>query len=461
MYFFNMKIIIYVFFITVPILGYSQFSDQIIITDDSPSTWSVFLADLDGDFDFDLLATDATLEGKISWFKNLDGQGTFGEEQIITLNLTETRFVTAADLDGDNDMDVLATSLFGDLVVWYENIDGLGTFGTQNVITTQVDLPLMAFVADLDDDDDLDVLTASKNDGKLAWYENEDGMGTFGAQQIIGSTQAAASIFVADLDGDGDGDVISDRSSNGFPCWYENLDGLGTFGAQQEISQDPSGSHYVIAEDLDGDNDMDIINLEFGGDTVSWFENMDGLGNFSTKKIITTDVSGPRLVVTADIDNDNDLDVIYNSQEGVTDNRVAWQENDGNGNFGPQQIITTNIVAARGLFSADVDNDSDMDVFYSSIGDNKIAWNENLTVLGLNNNLEQFVTITPNPTNGVLSIESESNIETIKVYNVLGKLVLEQSNPSNQIDISSLSNGLLFIQIETDEGSFVKKIIKE
>ena len=455
------QVCLLIIFFFVGTNGFAQFGEQITITEESSSTWSVFLADLDGDLNLDLLATDATLEGKISWFKNLDGQGTFGEEQIITLNLTETRFVTAADLDGDNDMDVLATSLFGDLVVWYENVDGLGTFGTQHIITTQVDLPLMAFVVDIDNDNDLDVLTASKNDGKLAWYKNENGMGTFGSQQIISLTQSAASVFVADIDGDGDGDVITDRSSNGFPCWFENLDGLGTFGPEQEITQDTTGSHYVIADDLDGDNDMDILNLEFGGDTVSWFENLDGQGNFSSKKIITTDVSGPRLVVTADIDNDGDMDVIYNSQEGVTDNKVAWQENDGEGNFGPQQIITTNVVAARGLFSADIDNDSDMDVFYSSIGDNKIAWQENLTVLGLNDNLEKYFSITPNPAKGIIKIESEYSINELKIYNILGELILKDSNPTNQLDISNLSTGLLFVQIETDKGSFVKKVIKE
>ena len=454
------QVCLLIIFFFVGKIVFAQFGEQQIITEENSSTWSVFLADLDGDMVLDLLTTDATLEGKISWYKNLDGQGTFGEEQIITLNLTETRFVTAADLDGDNDMDVLATSLVGDIVVWYENIDGLGNFSTQNIITTQVDLPLMAFAADIDNDGDLDVFSASKFDGKLAWYEN-DGDGNFGAQQIISVTQAAASIFVADLDGDGDGDVISDRSSNGFPCWFENLDGLGTFSNEIEITQDTAGSHYVIVDDLDGDNDIDIINLEFGGDTVSWFENLDGLGNFSAKKIITTDVSGPRLVVTADIDNDDDMDVIYNSQEGATDNRIAWQENDGDGNFGPQQIITTDVVAARGLFSGDIDNDSDMDVFYSSIGDNKIAWQENLTVLGLYDNLEKYFSITPNPAKGIIKIESEYSINELKIYNTLGELILKDSNPTNQIDISKLSTGLLFIHIETDKGSFVKKVIKE
>ena len=47
------------------------------------------------------------------------------------------------------------------------------------------------------------------------------------------------------------------------------------------------------------------------------------------------------------------------------------------------------------------------------------------------------------------------------MFDVLGALLLEQENSLIQIDISTLSSGLLFIHIETDEGSFVKKVIKE
>ncbi len=57
--------------------------------------------------------------------------------------------------------------------------------------------------------------------------------------------------------------------------------------------------------------------------------------------------------------------------------------------------------------------------------------------------------------------ESESIIESLKVYDTLGRLVIEHSNLTNQIDISSLSSGLLFVQIETDNGVVTKKVIKE
>ncbi|MBD45483.1 MAG: hypothetical protein CMC65_09775 [Flavobacteriaceae bacterium] len=83
--------------------------------------------------------------------------------------------------------------------------------------------------------------------------------------------------------------------------------------------------------------------------------------------------------------------------------------------------------------------------------------------LGIDEVLKTQISIYPNPAKDVLYLYSESAsvVTTVKVYDSLGKLVLEQNNPSTQIDISNLSTGLLFVHIETDNGSIVKKVIKE
>lgn len=52
-------------------------------------------------------------------------------------------------------------------------------------------------------------------------------------------------------------------------------------------------------------------------------------------------------------------------------------------------------------------------------------------------------------------------ITAIKGYDALGRLILQQNISTRNLDISSLEKGLLFIHIETEEGVFVKKVIKE
>ena len=129
----------------------------------------------------------------------------------------------AADMDGDGDMDVLSASHEDDKIAWYENTDGQGTFSTQKTITTQADTARSVYAADMDGDGDMDVLSASYTDNKIAWYENTDGQGTFSTQKTI-TTQAddATSVYAADIDGDGNLDVLSASYNDDKIAWYEN-----------------------------------------------------------------------------------------------------------------------------------------------------------------------------------------------------------------------------------------------
>jgi hypothetical protein len=61
-----------------------------------------------------------------------------------------------------------------------------------------------------------------------------------------------------------------------------------------------------------------------------------------------------------------------------------------------------------------------------------------------------------------LNIESnEFVINNVKIYDALGRLVQEENYDFDQIDVSSLSSGFLFLEINTDHGVLVKKVIKE
>ena len=187
---------------------------------------------------------------------------TLGPRQLISHLTVGARSVFAADLDGDGDSDVLSASELDDKIAWYENLDGAGSFGPQQVITASADGAWSVFAADLDGDEDLDVLSASWQDDKIAWYENLDGAGTFGPFQWISSaSDRPRDVFAMDFDGDGDMDVLSASSSPNEDevAWYENLDGAGTFGPQQMIDDDASAYHSVFAADLDGDQDPDVL----------------------------------------------------------------------------------------------------------------------------------------------------------------------------------------------------------
>jgi len=450
--------ILIILFISVVISVSAQFGEQQIISTEANSPRAIFAADFDGDGDMDVLSSSE--DEIVAWYKNLDGLGNFGAQQIIDANMQGARGIYATDLDGDGDIDVIATAGSGDRVVWFRNTDGLGNFSSQNIITSATDGPLAVYATDIDNDGDMDILSASFMDNKIAWYENTDGLGAFGEQQIITTNALSArDVYAEDLDDDGDMDIIATSTASDEVLWFENLDGLGAFGTEQVITNNANGVLSVFAEDLDGDGDMDVLSAVFGDDIIAWYENTDGLGNFGTENIMTSNALAAKVVFASDLDNDGDIDVL-SASEG--DNKIAWYENtDGLGTFSTAQLITNNVESNRGVYAADLDNDGDMDVLSVSSQDDKLAWYENLTILGVDDNQSPKITFTPNPVTETLNIESNFGINKIQVYDLLGRLVLQENNPTSQIDVSNLASGLLFVHIETNEGVFTKKIIKE
>ena len=341
---------------------------------------AVCAGDIDGDGDQDVLTVSRSLH-KVTWYENLDGRGTFGGEKVVTTLASGAYAVHAADLDGDGDVDVLSAGRYGARIAWYENMDGHGRFGGQRVITLDVEDPKSICTADVDGDGDQDVLSSSEDDDKIAWYENTDGRGNFGPQHVITTTaDGAQAVHAADLDGDGDPDVLSASQDDDKIAWYENTDGLGGFGPPRVISAAASWAQAVHAADLDGDGDLDVLAASSGSAPIAWFENTDGGGTFGTAQLITTQVDWPVFVHAADLDCDGDADVLSAS---LYDDKVAWYENlDGAATFGPQRIISSQTGWASHALPVDLDNDGDPEVLSTSWYDMTVQWHENADGLG-------------------------------------------------------------------------------
>ncbi len=346
------------------------FSAERTISNLAKGAISVFAADIDGDGDVDVISASFT-DSTIAWFENTDGAGTFGPQNVIAIRPRGATSVYAADVDGDGDTDVLSTA--DDTVAWHENLDGAGAFGPTKKISTSAGRARFVLAADVDGDGDVDALVASALDDTIAWYENSDGAGTFGPEQLISTTSVSAQcVAAADLDGDGDADVLAASHVDDTIAWFENLDGSGAFGLERLISTAEVGPFFVVAADMDGDGDVNaLLGFQTG---VAWYENLDGAGNFGPARAISIPHIA-RGVVAANVDLDGDMDALAASGGN---GRITWYENSfGDASTWSAHTITTDAAGAVSVFAADVDGDGDPDALSASNGDDTIAWYRN------------------------------------------------------------------------------------
>lgn len=452
-----MKNIVYLVICFYLQTSYAQFGGQQIISTEGIQPRAVAIGDVDGDSDMDVVSATSG-DHTISWYQNFDGQGSFGSQIIINNNLLDTIEVILADLDGDTDLDVIATSPSNGEIVWHENLDGQGNFGSRVIISTAALAPVSVIAVDIDGDMDLDLVSASLNDNKISWYENLDGMGTFGGEQIISTlANGARDVFGADIDGDLDMDIVAAASAIDTILWYENTDGSGTFGTGQIINSNLNGALAIYCADLNGDDTIDVIAAGPSDDKIVWHENTDGLGTFGPEQIVSSSLIFPNYVYVADVDNDMDLDIL--SSAPGTD-VISWHENlDANGTFSTPITISTEIMGSRGVLASDLDSDTALDVLSFSSTDDKIAWYRNLLLA--NPDFNSVVQVYPNPTTSIINFESPFLIEEIFVYDLWGRMITSHGGNHNSIDLSLFASGTYFIKLYGSFGEETLKVIKQ
>ncbi len=316
--------------------------------------------------------------------------------------------VRTGDLNGDGLLDVLAarrgtngpTPAFSDATVdWWENDGTLPSPGTpwpMHTIKTGWADARSVCTADLDGDDDLDVLAVAHGtdgsggsynyDGEILWWENDEG--TWTEHTIDSAYHRSYFVCTADVDGDGAMDVVAcstgfsiffSASYEGEVTWWRNGgDGLTWTKYDVWSAKDLGGPDWMRPADLDGDNDLDLLVANSYDHSVTWWENDGPLVNGDwTEHLVYADAFNwrPLGVDAADFDGDGDLDVV--APNIYSPGQLAWWENDGDGGGWDPQSIDAAFDAAFSVVAADIDRDGDMDVAGGNRGGGQAMWWEN------------------------------------------------------------------------------------
>ena len=371
-----------IYLLSMALVTNAQFAPQQVLSDGANNTKLVHAADLDGDGDMDVLATSSVSGEYVFWIENLGG-GVFGGQQNIDCSSNPDK-ISAKDMDGDGDLDLLI--FYSNGVRIYENL-GMGVFNTTYInLVAGPDFFAYYAIVDLDGDSDLDLVCSTSN--SLIWYENQDSL-NFTFQTISTTLLFKTTIIMGDVDGDMDVDIISYKYDT--LLWFPN-NGLGGFGPHQVIRTGVGNPRILEPADMDGDGDLDV--LTYGGPApfeqyrARWYENLGG-GSFAPGgKGIASLLEGVSGMMAADVDNDGDIDFITGREtysSGFYYNKILWYDNPGDGLFIGSSVIavlgdSSTIVNLDEAFAADLDNDGDLDVLSATADDNTVAWYENNVV---------------------------------------------------------------------------------
>ena len=297
------------------------FTEHVISTNAAVAA-CVFATDVDGDGDTDVLSA-SWLDNKIAWYESDGGSPPTFTERVISNNAWGAGSVFATDVDGDGDTDVLSASGRDRKIAWYESDGGSPPAFTERVISNNALGAGSVFATDVDGDGDIDVLSASHLDDKIAWYESDGGSPPTFTERVISRTaDGAFSVFATDVDGDGDTDVLS-ASWNGHKiAWYESDGGSPPSFTERVISTTTGRAASVFATDVDADGDTDVLSASNRDHKIAWYESDGGSPPTFTERVISNSADGAASVFATDVDGDGDTDVLSASAL-----EIAWYEN--------------------------------------------------------------------------------------------------------------------------------------
>ncbi len=223
------------------------------------------------------------------------------------------RGVVAGNFNGNGHTSVIATST----VVYYPQDNpgylkiypstGAGSFGTP-ALTPDGDDPLYLASADLIGNGQLDVVSASFDDGTLTVFlANPNAPGTFGSPVML-SSPGASQVAIGDMNKDG----LQDLVSADFNVSLFIQTSPGTFASP--VSLYSGGANWVAVGDLNGDGIPDVALTDSVGVKVLLHTGAASSITYAAPVAVFTQsidpgITGANLIAIADVNGDgfNDL----------------------------------------------------------------------------------------------------------------------------------------------------------
>ncbi len=308
------------------------------------------------------------------------------------------------DIDGDNDLDLFFLDSDG-YYGFYENTGSTfdANFVLEEKIFNGIEFKNWFYFVDIDDDNDYDLFTSGEadyiklilNTGTILSPEFttlEDTL--LSADNSPIQSEFGSNPLFYDVDSDGDFDFISGNSA-GTVTFYENIGTVNNYSFKfvtnlwQDLiiistltSFEKHGASSLEFADIDNDTDPDLFWGDFFSKSIYFIQNdgtaaipdMDVLYNIYPQNADSIKTNGFNMPRLADIDGDSDLDLFVSVLfDPTVPQGLMYYENQGTISTDDFHFITKDLLKTLDVktnsvpFSVDIDDDSDQDLFIGSL----------------------------------------------------------------------------------------------
>lgn len=316
----------------------------------------------------------------------------------INSTIARPTVTEAADLDGNSRVDVIAgytDGTTGAVHIFFQTADDTFTAVQVSSSTNLKGLAALA-VADMDADGHKDIIAAC-NERIMYLHSPADPTQSAGwtASEIAESSGTGlgqwSDVVVASIDGSHGPDLFASNSTAGRLCWFISPadPGSGTGWTRVGIAPARTTATGVIASDVDGDGRIDVISTApgEGSATVAWYKNPTTPETSAWTKYAIGNLTGAARLALGDLNKDSRVDVVVTS---TTTKQIVWYAKPSNptGDWLGYQLADYTDNVPTDVKTADIDSNNQIDVvvatqtsgslrWFTPIGAQTLGWGEN------------------------------------------------------------------------------------
>jgi hypothetical protein len=362
---------------------------------DQTSPIYLYVVDMDGDGDLDIVSTTDVhpikIESEVAWFQNNLKSGGAWKKIIISSRDAENPIfnangVVTADIDKDGRLDVVvgcgqATVQEG-TVYWFKAPEDPTQANWQRFqVEPATNMSFFKmYTMDVNNDKRQDII-AGTNAGTYV-YINPENPAQEGAQwERLLLEGTGSSDYLADMDRDGKMEIVNSHLGTkpdykGNVSWQDVVYKNGEVSFPRTMIDDNLFKAFdVNVMDVNGDFKNDVLVSIFQTPNIYWYEAPVKSGDPWTKHTISDTFEGTDMY-TGDINRDGKDEMIIS---GLFTNKISWfSAAKENGEITWTEHVLDDEISTPGDISLDdLDGDGDLDVVLAGMGEYQMIWYEN------------------------------------------------------------------------------------